>query len=99
MEHVQEKMDVCDKTVIYGMLKKVSKTYNLDYDEVIELCGLSSIGKQKDNSDQLEHICIDNIDYLYDFKNNIVYKQKKQQIMKFGILCPTTQKVIKFRTT
>lgn len=87
-------MDICDKTVLMGMLAKISEAYNIDYDEMVELCGLSyKIPSTKPL--ELEHICIDGKDYLYDFDSHVVYTRQRKSVKKIGILCSLTNKVIR----
>lgn len=84
-----------DASTILVLLRKVAKHYNLDYDDVINLCDLGPKKIKKQQEIQLEYIEIDSKNYLYDQKQNIIYTYAKTPVI-IGQLCKTTFKIITF---
>lgn len=87
-----------DATILLSYIEKISREYNLNYDEVAAFCGLPVTPQIKNPATarlNLEHITIEGLDYLYDHTSQAVYKSKKGKGVKYiGQLSLDTYKII-----
>ena len=86
---------MADATVILALLKKVSKHYRLDLNDVLNICDMSSDEKKASTPSELEYISLDGKGYLYDPQMNKVYSNPKKGIPKcIGKLCTSSFELI-----
>ena len=84
-----------DASAIFAALKRVCKHYTLDFDEVLQVCKLSSLKKEKEpRPAELELARIGNKNYLKDPKTLAMFSNETDPKL-IGYLCPNSNTIIR----
>ena len=85
-----------DITSILVLLQKVSDSYDINYNELLELCRLTDADLASSSpTTEYEHLYINNINYLYDAQNNKVYSNETTPQL-IGVICRHSHELLKF---